>query len=476
MQNHELPNFTERPYINTTYDLSSLYQRYLGIEFPGKALPNYLDPLIAIVAGQTQTQAEIFLANSQPFRDRLSDIAKYSPQQAIAVTYQALLARDPDPDGLTNYQQLLSNTPDIDVVRSSILGSGEYRRHILTQAYQEILARNPDEEGMDLYLQQLASGRLIEDIVNEVKNSPEAKFVTLGSNRVHFQGRPISEVLVEARTTNPSEEIIESLKTKVYQLEEMNADLNGQLYTAQQIQMELLNAYGSQTNELGSAQIELDRVKAEALATQKRLADETARLGNDNLRLRSDVTAKDRDISTLNTRITSLQEARQAAQSQLDIANRRLAQLTHAYNEVAYNRGYGHLVNQVDNLTDENLRLRRTINNLEAQRRAGNSSEQQRLQQEVDSLKRKLAEAQKASGPKQDEIDQFLAVCGLTKRSLEELRERNKEERAEMTGRLRRILAGISHPSGRFPQEETFKKINSFLDDYDPKFDGQDNR
>ncbi len=76
----------------------------------------------------------------------------------IVYTYNDLLGRDPDPDGLIGWQgALLSGTPRSQVAYG-ITYSYEYRARLVTDAYQRYLGRAPDQVGLDGWVAAMDRG------------------------------------------------------------------------------------------------------------------------------------------------------------------------------------------------------------------------------------------------------------------------------------------------------------------------------
>ena len=98
--------------------------------------------------------------------------------------YHQVLGRDIDAEGLTNYRDRLTQGQQTvrDVVRE-LAHSPEYNERFIathpsppeqiTLAYKQFLGRDPDSEGLETYKQQMASGKKIDDVINDLIGSQE---------------------------------------------------------------------------------------------------------------------------------------------------------------------------------------------------------------------------------------------------------------------------------------------------------------
>ena len=98
--------------------------------------------------------------------------------------YHQVLGRDIDAEGLTHYRDRLTQGQQTvrDVVRE-LAHSPEFHERLIdthpsppdqiTLAYKQFLGRDPDSEGLETYKQQMASGKKIDDVINDLIGSQE---------------------------------------------------------------------------------------------------------------------------------------------------------------------------------------------------------------------------------------------------------------------------------------------------------------
>ena len=98
--------------------------------------------------------------------------------------YHQVLGRDIDAEGLTHYRDRLTQGQQTvrDVVRELAHSPEFHERFIdthpstpdqITLAYKQFLGRDPDSEGLETYKQQMASGKKIDDVINDLIGSQE---------------------------------------------------------------------------------------------------------------------------------------------------------------------------------------------------------------------------------------------------------------------------------------------------------------
>src|SRR5262249_51396353 len=76
----------------------------------------------------------------------------------VAQLFQDLLGRNADPSGLANWSAMLRAGVPLEQVVRGIVGSPEYRAHVVNQLYQEYLRRDADPSGLANGLTILANG------------------------------------------------------------------------------------------------------------------------------------------------------------------------------------------------------------------------------------------------------------------------------------------------------------------------------
>lgn len=104
-------------------DLRNAYHQVLGRDIDAEGLTHYRDRL---TQGQ-QTVRDVVreLAHSPEFHERFIDTHPSPPDQ-ITLAYKQFLGRDPDSDGLENYKQQMASGKKIDDVINDLVGSQEY--------------------------------------------------------------------------------------------------------------------------------------------------------------------------------------------------------------------------------------------------------------------------------------------------------------------------------------------------------------
>ena len=98
--------------------------------------------------------------------------------------YQQILGHDIDPAHLQDHTNRLVQDQETmrDVVRD-LAHSPEFKQRFLdthpsppdqiTLAYKQFLGRDPDSQGLETYKQEMASGKKIDDVINDLIGSQE---------------------------------------------------------------------------------------------------------------------------------------------------------------------------------------------------------------------------------------------------------------------------------------------------------------
>lgn len=87
---------------------------------------------------------------------RSNEFHAINPDEVITKAFREVLKRDPDPEGLRHYHDLLVNHGwTIPQLRAELLRSDEWNdkniRAVITKAYRDILGRDPDPDGLATY-------------------------------------------------------------------------------------------------------------------------------------------------------------------------------------------------------------------------------------------------------------------------------------------------------------------------------------
>jgi len=106
----------------------------------------------------------------------LKDYAK----NTLTGYYQQYLGRDPDEGGLSHYQNKFSSgQATLQQIASEIGSSPEgkdYSKNALTDYYQQYLGRDPDPSGLSHYQNKFSSGQAtLSQIASEIQGSPEGQ-------------------------------------------------------------------------------------------------------------------------------------------------------------------------------------------------------------------------------------------------------------------------------------------------------------
>ena len=124
-------------------------------------------------------------------------------EEIVRRSYQDILGRDPDPEGLRNYRsKIVDDGWSERDVREALRKSDEYAAtsgpavgfrtasadRIIRRAYQDILGRDPDPEGLRIYRRNiLEEGWDEHDIRQALIRSPERRQKQLGPNMAQAQ-------------------------------------------------------------------------------------------------------------------------------------------------------------------------------------------------------------------------------------------------------------------------------------------------
>ena len=123
------------------------YRDELGRDADADGLRSYREKLIA---GRW---------SEEMLRDNLRHSPEFhalNPDDFVTHAYREVLRREPDPEGLRHYRDLLVNHDwTIPQLRADLLRSNEWSdkriREVITKAYRDILGRDPDPEGFANY-------------------------------------------------------------------------------------------------------------------------------------------------------------------------------------------------------------------------------------------------------------------------------------------------------------------------------------
>lgn len=123
------------------------YRDILGRDADGLGLRHYTSRLID--AGWSEEQLRHDLRDSDEFKHRDLDAI-------IRRSFREVLGRDPDPSGHSTYQRSLSRGMTEAEMRADLARSREGKERqatvAITRAYREILRRDPDPEGLKAYM------------------------------------------------------------------------------------------------------------------------------------------------------------------------------------------------------------------------------------------------------------------------------------------------------------------------------------
>jgi hypothetical protein len=91
----------------------------------------------------------------------------------LAQMYHVLLHRNPDLDGMRNFQTFLATGGTRDQVVHMIVDSTEYRTNVIEQLYHTLLQRDADSSGLNAFLSFFASGGTVEQAQASILGSDE---------------------------------------------------------------------------------------------------------------------------------------------------------------------------------------------------------------------------------------------------------------------------------------------------------------
>ncbi len=103
--------------------LHQVYQQILGHDVDQASLQEHTNRLVQ----NQETVRDVVrdLAHSPEFKQRFIDTHPSPPDQ-ITLVYKQFLGRDPDSDGLEHYKQEMASGKPIDDVINDLIGSQEY--------------------------------------------------------------------------------------------------------------------------------------------------------------------------------------------------------------------------------------------------------------------------------------------------------------------------------------------------------------
>src|SRR6267154_1179969 len=153
----------------------NIYRGLLGRDPDREGLDSYASDLaarkdiVAVIAG---------IAGSKEHWERL--LAQKS-EDVVVSAYRGLLGKDPDKDALDSFASRLAHSKDIAALVFAIVSSNEFGEIQLTQRAPEIvrsiylalLKREPDPDGLSIYTQILRQSRTIVPILASVAESDE---------------------------------------------------------------------------------------------------------------------------------------------------------------------------------------------------------------------------------------------------------------------------------------------------------------
>jgi hypothetical protein len=111
---------------------------------------------------------------------RSPEFRAINPDEVIARAYRDLLKRDPDPEGARHYRELWNRGWTIGEIRADLRQSQErfdkHVRDVITRAYRDILGRDPDPQGLANYEKAVREKAWNEQQIREsLARSPEAQ-------------------------------------------------------------------------------------------------------------------------------------------------------------------------------------------------------------------------------------------------------------------------------------------------------------
>ena len=104
-------------------DLRNVYQHVLGRDIDDASLKEHTDRLVQ--NKETVRDVVRTLAHSPEFTQRFIDTHPSPPDQ-ITLVYKQFLGRDPDSEGLETYKGQMASGKKIDDVINDLIGSKEY--------------------------------------------------------------------------------------------------------------------------------------------------------------------------------------------------------------------------------------------------------------------------------------------------------------------------------------------------------------
>jgi hypothetical protein len=137
--------------INPDEVITKAYRETLKRDPDPEGLRHYRDLLVNHAWTIPQIRADLLR----------SEEARANPDEIITKAYREVLRREPDPEGMRHYRDLITNHGwTVPQVRADLLRSDEWRANpedVITKAYRDVLKREPDPEGMRHYRDLIAN-------------------------------------------------------------------------------------------------------------------------------------------------------------------------------------------------------------------------------------------------------------------------------------------------------------------------------
>jgi len=214
--------------------------------------------------------------------DQITGNLKDYAKNTLTGYYQQYLGRDPDPSGLSHYQNRFSSgQATLQQIASDIGGSEEskkYAKNTLTDYYQQYLGRAPDPSGLRFYQDRFSSGRAtLPQIASEIQGSTEAQ-----NYRQKKADAKILEQLTaqnEALVASQRAEMAQRLELFNRQQEQVKADA-----ARQARQMQIAQAMGQQdVADVRPSRSKAARKKLTTAGTSGYFGRKGMRIGNVNV-------------------------------------------------------------------------------------------------------------------------------------------------------------------------------------------------
>lgn len=171
-------NFLQSQEGQTVSNISRVYQDYTG-NVPTNNQLSTAGQILAV--GGNMNDVRNYVANSP-------DANKYYVNQ----TYQELMGRDPDPEGLKYWTDQLSSgqiNPDdfYNTVANSQESANYANTSFINDEYQGLLGRDPTQEELNTALDQLASGKITQAQFDQDLSNSDASMQYQASNFAPYQ-------------------------------------------------------------------------------------------------------------------------------------------------------------------------------------------------------------------------------------------------------------------------------------------------